>query len=110
MNKTTESTPPLSVRLDRRVMRRGPGDRKPLDYDQSVISWRDCPDCGGRGYFLIQPFKTGGSNGCGGIGNTCQCLTCLDVSQFYEKHGFIPELIKPHNLNSTTPDVARTGD
>jgi len=41
-----------------------------------VLSWADCPDCNGRGWFLIRPFMTGGSNGAGGIGNMRQCETC----------------------------------
>ena len=44
--------------------------------DDTVIRWRDCPDCEGRGWFLINPFATGGGNGVGGVGNACQCQSC----------------------------------
>lgn len=42
----------------------------------NVVRWRDCPDCEGRGWFLINAFKTGGSNGAGGLQNMTQCKTC----------------------------------
>lgn len=40
------------------------------------VKWRDCPDCGGRGWFLIQPFVSYTT------GNHRQCDTCLKE---YEK-------------------------
>lgn len=51
--------------------------------DDTVIRWRDCPDCKGRGWFLIRPFATGGSNGVGGLSNMRQCDTC---EAEYAKH------------------------
>lgn len=49
-----------------------------------------CPDCSGRGSFLINPFATGGSNGAGGAENLAQCLTCKDAHDWYMKHGALP--------------------
>ena len=56
-----------------------------LDWGDEIISWADCPDCKGRGYFLIRPFATGGSNGAGGIHNMTQCKTCRDAYRKAEK-------------------------
>lgn len=70
--------------------RRGrPNDPKPVD--SKVVTLVGCPDCNGRGWFLINPFATGGSNGCGGVGNMCQCLTCLDAHEFYLQHQRLPD-------------------
>lgn len=62
------------------------GDRPEGD----LVTMEHCPHCGGRGYFLANPFATGGSNGCGGIANIRQCLTCLDCSIYYAEHGVCP--------------------
>ncbi len=46
--------------------------------DDTVIRWRDCPDCKGRGWFLIRPFKPNL-----GICDMTQCGRCKAE---YEKH------------------------
>ncbi len=67
----------------------------PLDWDSKIIRLRGCPDCDGRGWFLINPFATGGGNGCGGITNTCQCQTCFAAKEYWDKNGELPpELIE----------------
>jgi hypothetical protein len=38
--------------------------------DDKVVRWRDCPDCGGRGWFLINLLARG-------IGDMTQCRRCL---------------------------------
>lgn len=50
----------------------------------TVIRWRDCPHCCGRGWFLIRPFAIGGSNGAGGLSNMRQCQHC--VREFLTPH------------------------
>lgn len=55
--------------------------------DDIVIRWKNCPDCKGRGWFLIRPFATGGGNGVGGISNARQCGTCKNAhEQFLAVH------------------------
>lgn len=63
----------------------------PFEHDTNVIRMEGCPDCNGRGWFLINPFATGGSNGAGGYRNMCQCLTCLDCQSYWNEHGTLPE-------------------
>lgn len=65
-------------------------DPVPLTKDDVIISLPDCPDCQGRGWFLINPFATGGSNGAGGVGNLCQCQTCKDAEAYWREHGALP--------------------
>jgi hypothetical protein len=48
----------------------------------TVIKWRDCPDCSGRGWFLINPFATVPAPA-GGIENMRQCPRCKTE---YENH------------------------
>ncbi len=62
-----------------------------LEPGQDVIRWNDCPDCKGRGYFLINPFATGGSNFCGGIANMTQCKRCEETHAYWKLHGKLPE-------------------
>lgn len=57
---------------------------------EDIIRMEHCPRCEGRGWFLGNPFATGGTNGCGGISNIRQCLTCLDCNTYYERHGKLP--------------------
>lgn len=84
-----DSTPPAAA--DPVVIRRGRGeDPKPLKHSDTVVRMDGCPDCSGRGWFLINPFATGGPNGMGGIGNQMQCLTCLDCKTYYDQHGKLP--------------------
>lgn len=55
--------------------------------DDVVVKWKNCPDCNGRGWFLIRPFATGGGNGVGGIQNCRQCETCKNAhEQFLAVH------------------------
>lgn len=69
-------------------------DPQPLSHDSSVVKMKGCPDCEGRGWFLINPFATGGTNGCGGISNMCQCMTCKDAEAYFKENGDLPEEIK----------------
>lgn len=69
---------------------RGRGDCKPLDHDSTIVKLKGCPDCDGRGYFLINPFATGGSNGAGGIRNCGQCQTCLNAKEYWDRYGQLP--------------------
>ena len=63
----------------------------PLQPNDDVIKWKDCPKCKGRGWFLIEPFRSGGSNGAGGLGNMTQCLTCKETYEYFKIHGKLPE-------------------
>lgn len=77
--------------MDRRVVRRGrPENPEPIQYGADVPILKGCPDCGGRGYYLIQPFLSGGSNGAGGLRNMCHCQTCTDSKAYYLEHGELP--------------------
>lgn len=68
----------------------------PLKHDSVIVSISTCPDCDGRGWFLINPFATGGHDGCGGIGNHCQCQTCADAERYWKEHGRLPDgLVMP---------------
>jgi hypothetical protein len=78
------------------AIRRGRPDKPVgLTYDDQIVRLNGCPDCQGRGWFLINPFATGGGNGCGGIANLCQCLTCLDSKSYWDAHGELPPEIRP---------------
>jgi len=77
--------------MDRRVVLRGrPASPVGLDHGDDVVRLKGCPDCSGRGYYLIQPFATGGSNGAGGLRNMCQCQTCADSKAYYIEFGELP--------------------
>jgi len=52
------------------------------------VRWKDCPDCEGRGWFLINPFATGGGGGAGGAGNARQCQKCKTTHDYYKSHGY----------------------
>jgi len=80
-----------SKAADRRPVRRGrPEEPQSLRSTEDVTRLKGCPDCAGRGYYLIQPFKTGGSNGAGGLGNMCHCLTCVDSKAYWDEFGELP--------------------
>lgn len=71
--------------------RRGKADEpKPFEPTDTVFKFKNCPDCDGRGWFLINPFATGGRDGSGGLGNKTQCLTCADAYAFFNAHGCLP--------------------
>lgn len=72
------------------VLRGRPERPRPFAPSDDVVRLRDCPSCGGRGWFLIEPFKTHGLNGAGGLGNMCQCLTCLDAHAYFKENGRLP--------------------
>ena len=55
------------------------------DYNFEDYEDGECPACDGRGWFLINPFATGGGNGCGGDSNIKQCGTCLQAYNHAEK-------------------------
>lgn len=76
---------------DQRVVLRGrPAAPVGLNHGDDVIRLKGCPDCDGRGYFLIQPFVSGGSNGAGGLRNMCQCQTCADSQAYCMAYGELP--------------------
>jgi hypothetical protein len=52
--------------------------------DQDIIKMRGCPDCGGRGYFIANPFAPYGLD-------YRQCKTCWDAKQHYDAHGSLPD-------------------
>ena len=92
--------------MDRRVVLRGrPKNPVSLNYDDDVVRLKDCPDCGDRGYYLIHPFATGGSNGAGGLHNMCQCQTCVDSNAYWLEFGELPPSvvadIEQHNAEVT---------
>lgn len=63
---------------------------QPLQREVPVVRLEICPDCDGRGWFLINPFRTGGTNGAGGVGNMTQCLTCKSAHEYFKQHGVLP--------------------
>lgn len=73
------------------MLRQFPAEKRGFKPGDEVIRLNGCPDCLGRGYFLIQPFLTGGGNGIGGIGNTTQCPTCKSAHDYYQHHGKLPD-------------------
>lgn len=58
---------------------------------KALVRLATCPSCKGRGWFLINPFATGGWNGLGGSRNLTQCLTCLDAHDYFVKHEKLPD-------------------
>lgn len=86
------STPPLTTETP--PFLRGRGDPPvPFQADDQVIKLAGCPDCTGRGWFLINPFATGGGGGAGGLENMTQCRTCVSAHKHYEAHGVLPNLV-----------------
>lgn len=76
------------------AMYRNPGwTGIPLRWDDTIVKMDGCPDCKGRGWFLINPFATGGFGGCGGIGNSTQCQTCVNTEKYFKETGKIPRSI-----------------
>lgn len=76
---------------DRRTVLRGrPANPESIHPCADVVRLKGCPDCGGRGYYLIEPFRTGGSNGAGGLSNMCPCLTCVDSNAYWKEFGELP--------------------
>lgn len=71
------------------TIRMGTSDEVPRG-DTRMVRFAQCPCCDGRGWFLFNPFATGGSNGAGGFRNLRQCLTCADAEAFWNKHGRVP--------------------
>lgn len=73
------------------LQNRGPGfppDPRPLYGD--VVVFKACPDCGGKGYFVIHPFHPGSCEAAHGPGNMTQCLTCVRAKSHYDRHGVPP--------------------
>lgn len=70
-----------------------PSNPKGFENHENVIRWKDCPACEGRGWFLINPFATGGSNFCGGISNMCQCQMCLKAHEYWKETGELPDVV-----------------
>jgi hypothetical protein len=73
------------------VMRGRSDNPVPLNIDDEVVRISTCPSCEGRGWFLINPFATGGQDGAGGLSNKCQCLTCVDAYAYFMEHRRLPE-------------------
>lgn len=71
-------------------LKRLEGIAVPLGPTGEVVRFRHCPQCDGRGYFLINPFATS-CGGFGGIANIAQCLTCLETKRYFNEHGVLPE-------------------
>lgn len=63
-----------------------PRPRSFYETRKDCVQWKNCPTCTGRGWFLINPFATGGANGAGGLGNMRQCKHCEFALKFYEEH------------------------
>ena len=78
------------VTLSDGTTRPAPVAGAPLTEDVAVVALRTCPACAGRGWFLINPFATGGSNGAGGLSNMTQCEQCLRSYEYYQQHGVLP--------------------
>ena len=72
---------------------RGPYEGSPMEDGKEYPRLESCPDCKGRGWFFINPFATGGSNGAGGTGNMTPCQTCQWAYDFYQEHGKLPDEI-----------------
>jgi len=70
-----------------------PDEPKGMEPSDTVIRISTCPDCTGRGWFLINPFATRGSNGAGGIRNITQCQTCQAAYAYYQRTGELPDRI-----------------
>ena len=51
----------------------------PIPEGAGIVSWRDCPDCNGRGWFLKNPFATGG-----GLAVVAESATCCNVAHANE--------------------------
>ena len=49
-----------------------------------------CPECGGRGWFLINPFATGGSKGAGGSDKMPKCETVVRAKDFWDAKCVLP--------------------
>jgi hypothetical protein len=69
-----------------------PENPKGLEPNQDVVRWNDCPACKGRGWFLINPFATGGYNFVGGLSNICQCQVCLKAHEHWKTTGELPKV------------------
>jgi hypothetical protein len=67
-----------------------PENPTPFKNTDDVIRMHDCPDCKGRGWFLINPFETSPWPS-GGYENCCQCQTCVSAKAYWDQHGFLPE-------------------
>lgn len=71
-----------------------PDNPKPIGHDGTIVRLKCCPDCGGRGWFLINLFATGGPGGCGGPGNATQCETCISAKRYWDEHEELPPELK----------------
>jgi hypothetical protein len=81
--------------MSERFIRRGRGEPAvPLRRDSTIVRLPSCPDCQGRGWFLINPFEFRPAPA-GGIGNMTQCLTCLDAHAYWQEHGHLPAELEP---------------
>ena len=105
MNEATRATAE-----DRKPVRRGrPAKPVGIHYDADVPRLKGCPDCGGRGYYLIHPFKTGGSNGAGGLGNMCHCLTCVDSKAYWDEFGELPPSVVADMASRAAAEAGQGG-
>jgi hypothetical protein len=84
---------------------RGPGfptEGYPQPLWGDVIRLKICPDCDGRGYFVINPLHPGSCEAAHGVGNMTQCLTCLQSKSHFDRYGELPP-----ELVARLPDAAR---
>ena len=51
--------------------------------DQLIVRWKDCPDCGGYGWFCVDPFAQYNKE-------YRQCATCKTTHSHYLEHGELP--------------------
>jgi hypothetical protein len=91
------------------LLRGRPENPKGFRPGDDVIKLRGCPDCKGRGWFLINPFATSPPPA-GGIGNMCQCQTCASAKAYYDAHGCLPpQLVEAMEQNDQREGRAGSG-
>ncbi len=92
------------------IVRGKPKNPVGFKYNEDVIRLKTCPDCAGRGWYLIEPFRSGGSNGVGGLGNLCQCETCKNSMAYWQAHGCLPPEIEEAITKKQNTEDQRTGE
>lgn len=60
-----------------------------MNGDEKIVRLPGCPDCQGRGWFLINPFATYPWPA-GGWQNHRQCDTCLQAEAHWQATGTLP--------------------
>ncbi len=59
------------------------GERLWPGTDQPIVRWKDCPDCGGWGWFCVNSFALYNKE-------FRQCATCKTTHDYYSEHGELP--------------------